>query len=138
MHLSRLQASLDVAARVVAPSEEAFDVQLQQHPSLHALWTCYPALRRLPGRDSHPLEKCSLNLCSLSVASVRHGAPCTILRRTTAFLPRRLLGERLGFQQNRVSEIENGSRSQTLALQWKPSALLVAVDEEHLPELLPK
>lgn len=41
------------------------------------------------------------------------------------------LGERLGFQQNRVSEIENGSRSPTLvtilhlaiALQCKPSAL---------------
>jgi transcriptional regulator with XRE-family HTH domain len=56
------------------------------------------------------------------------------------------LGERLGFQQNRVSEIENGSRSPTLvtilrlavALQCKPSALLVAFDEEDLPELLPK
>ncbi len=56
------------------------------------------------------------------------------------------LGERLGFQQNRVSEIENGSRSPTLvtilrlavALQCKPSALLVAFDEEDLPKLLPK
>lgn len=56
------------------------------------------------------------------------------------------LGERLGFQQNRVSEIENGSRSPTLvtilrlavALQCKPSALLVAFDEEDLAKLLPK
>ena len=55
-------------------------------------------------------------------------------------------GERLGVQQNRVSEIENGSRSPTLvtilrlavALQCKPSALLVAFDEEDLPKLLPK
>ncbi len=63
VNLSRLQASLDVAARVVASSAEAFDVQLQQHPSLHALWTCYPVLRRLPVRDSHPLAKCSLTRC---------------------------------------------------------------------------
>lgn len=75
LNLSRLQASLDFAARVVAPSKEAFDVQLQQHPSLHALWTCYPALRRLPVWDSHPLEMCSLRPHFLAVASSRHGAP---------------------------------------------------------------
>lgn len=56
------------------------------------------------------------------------------------------LGERLGFPQNRVSEIENGSRSPTLvtilrlaiALQCKPSALLTSLDKEDLPTLLPK
>lgn len=56
------------------------------------------------------------------------------------------LGERLGFPQNRVSEIENGSRSPTLvtilrlaiALDCKPSALLTAFDHEDLPKLLPK
>lgn len=56
------------------------------------------------------------------------------------------LGERLGFPQNRVSEIENGSRSPTLvtilrlaiALGCKPSALLTPFDEEDLPKLLPK
>lgn len=56
------------------------------------------------------------------------------------------LGERLGFPQNRVSEIENGSRSPTLvtilrlaiALQCKPSALLTSFDGEDLPTLLPK
>lgn len=56
------------------------------------------------------------------------------------------LGERLGFPQNRVSEIENGSRSPTLvtilrlaiALECKPSALLTSFDQEDLPTLLPK
>lgn len=56
------------------------------------------------------------------------------------------LGERLGFPQNRVSEIENGSRSPTLvtilrlaiALKCKPSALLTSLDDEDLPTLLPK
>jgi transcriptional regulator with XRE-family HTH domain len=56
------------------------------------------------------------------------------------------LGERLGFPQNRVSEIENGSRSPTLvtilrlaiALECKPSALLTSFDQEDLPQLLPK
>ncbi len=56
------------------------------------------------------------------------------------------LGERLGFPQNRVSEIENGSRSPTLvtilrlaiALDCKPSALLTSFDEEDVSKLLPK
>ncbi|MDP9190870.1 MAG: helix-turn-helix transcriptional regulator [Acidobacteriota bacterium] len=56
------------------------------------------------------------------------------------------LGERLGFPQNRVSEIENGSRSPTLvtilrlaiALDCKPSALLTSFDAEDLTKLLPK
>jgi transcriptional regulator with XRE-family HTH domain len=56
------------------------------------------------------------------------------------------LGERLGFPQGRVSEIENGTRSPTLvtilrlavALQCKPSILLTAFDQEDLPKLLPK
>ena len=56
------------------------------------------------------------------------------------------LGERLGFPQNRVSEIENGSRSPTLvtilrlaiALDCKPSTLLTSFDQEDLPTLLPK
>lgn len=56
------------------------------------------------------------------------------------------LGERLGFPQNRVSEIENGSRSPTLvtilrlaiALECKPSALLTSFDQEDIPKLLPK
>jgi transcriptional regulator with XRE-family HTH domain len=56
------------------------------------------------------------------------------------------LGERLGFPQNRVSEIENGSRSPTLvtilrlaiALECKPSTLIKTFDEEELMKLLPK
>jgi len=56
------------------------------------------------------------------------------------------LGERLGFPQNRVSEIENGSRSPTLvtilrlsvALDCKPSALLISFDSEDIPKLLTK
>jgi hypothetical protein len=38
--------------------------------------TCYPALRRLPGRDSHPLEKRSKARRSPDgVRLRRHGAP---------------------------------------------------------------
>jgi hypothetical protein len=55
--LSRLQASLHVAARAVAPSVEALDVRLGNRGSLRVPRTCYPVLRRLPGRDFHPLEK---------------------------------------------------------------------------------
>jgi len=77
--LSRLQASLHVAARVVAPSAEAVDVPLGTRGSLPAPGTCYPALRRLPGRDFHPLEKCSVKPRSAplprALARVRHGAP---------------------------------------------------------------
>ena len=64
VHLSRLQASLDVAARVLAPFPrasplKAFDGRLRPPGSLPiSPRPCYPALRRLPGRDSHPLEKC--------------------------------------------------------------------------------
>jgi hypothetical protein len=40
---------------------------------------CYPALRRLPGRDSHPLEKRSVNYPALGLKAdrrvSRHDAP---------------------------------------------------------------
>jgi len=54
VHLSRLQASLDVAARVLALSVETFDTPLEPRDSHPALGVCYSALRRLPRRDSHP------------------------------------------------------------------------------------
>src|SRR5207249_6355878 len=57
VNLSRLQASLDVAARGLAPSVEALDTPLEPRNSRHALGVCYSALRRLPRRDLHPLEK---------------------------------------------------------------------------------
>jgi hypothetical protein len=58
--LTRLQASLDVAARVLALSMETFDTPLEPRDSHHALGVCYSALRCLPRRDLHPLEKGSV------------------------------------------------------------------------------
>src|SRR5882672_8575956 len=57
-HLSRLQRSLlMVAARVLAsPLTGALDAALRQTASRPLPAACYRALRRLPGRDSHPLD----------------------------------------------------------------------------------
>src|SRR5688500_10071882 len=60
VNLSRLQASLDVAARVLAPSEEASDAPLETPRSRVALGVCYSALRRLPSRDLRPRETTSV------------------------------------------------------------------------------
>ena len=57
VNMSRLQASRDVAARGLAPSVEALDTPLGRRDSRHAPGVCYSALRRLPRRDLHPLEK---------------------------------------------------------------------------------
>ena len=57
VNLSRLQASRDVAARGLAPSVEALDTPLGPSGSHPMPGVCYSALRRLPRRDSHPLEK---------------------------------------------------------------------------------
>jgi len=57
VNLSRLQASRDVAARGLAPSEEALDTPLGPSASRPMPGVCYSALRRLPRRDLHPLEK---------------------------------------------------------------------------------
>ena len=51
VNLSRLQASRDVAARVLASSVEAFDTPLGPPGSLPTPGVCYSALRRLPRRD---------------------------------------------------------------------------------------
>ena len=77
VNLSRLQASLHVAARVLASRcSRALDVALRPPGSLLAPATCYPALRRLPGRDSHPLEKRSKARRSPEGCRLRrHGAP---------------------------------------------------------------
>ena len=77
VNLTRLQDSLHVAARVLAPSVEALDAPLGTRGSLPAPGACYPALRCLPGRDSHPLDRCSPK----ALAHVGHGhsledAPC--------------------------------------------------------------
>ena len=58
--LTRLQASLDVAARVLALSMETFDTPLEPRDSHPALGVCYSALRCLPRRDLHPLEEGSV------------------------------------------------------------------------------
>ena len=56
VNVSRLQASREVATRVLASSEEACDTPLRP-PSSHSVpGVCYSALRRLPRRDLHPLE----------------------------------------------------------------------------------
>ena len=79
VNLSRLQASLDVAARVLAPSVEAFDTPLGTRKSPPVPGLCYPALRRLPGPDFHRLEKRSEKQRRLLLAKLvslfRHGAP---------------------------------------------------------------
>ena len=56
VNLTRLQASLHVAARGLAPSVEASDTPLGPRDSHRASGVCYSALRCLPRRDSHPLE----------------------------------------------------------------------------------
>ena len=74
VNLTRLQASLDVAARVLAPSVEALDTPLGPPGSLPMPGVCYSALRRLPRRDLHPLEMNGgeqANDCLLL-----HDAPC--------------------------------------------------------------
>jgi len=57
VNVTRLQASLQVAARGLAPSVEALDTPLGPHGSHRASGVCYSALRCLPRRDLHPLEK---------------------------------------------------------------------------------
>ena len=83
--MTRRQASLDVAARVVAPFAQlsplkAFDTTLHQSASGPQVVVCYQALRRLPGRDSHPLERCSgaqtLRAPFLPNAHRLHDTPC--------------------------------------------------------------
>lgn len=79
--LSRLQASLHVAARVLAPRRaalavgRAFDTPLGPADLSSKPGVCYPAHRRLPGRDFHPWERCSKNLLRLAPTSVLHGTP---------------------------------------------------------------
>src|SRR5678815_1098152 len=73
VNLSRLQASLDVAARVLASSVEAFDTPLGPPESLPMPGACYSALRRLPRRDLHPLETNSVKLTL--ICQPRHDAP---------------------------------------------------------------
>src|SRR6266536_1822826 len=69
VNLTRLQVSLHVAARELAPSVEALDAPLGTRRSLPAPGACYPALRCLPGRDSHPLDQCSAR----AIAHVGYG-----------------------------------------------------------------
>ena len=71
--LSRLQASRQVAARGLAPSEEALDTPLGPRDSRHAPGVCYSALRRLPRRDLHPLEMYSVK--PTMTCLLRHDAP---------------------------------------------------------------
>ena len=73
VNLTRLQASRDVAARGLAPSVEALDTPLGPRDSRHAPGVCYSALRRLPRRDLHPLEK-NDGMRTLA-RSHRHDAP---------------------------------------------------------------
>src|SRR5439155_17251496 len=70
--VSRRQASLDVAARALAPSVEAFDAPLRPRRSLPVPGACYRTVRFLSGRDSHPRVRCS----GSDLAIVRQDAPC--------------------------------------------------------------
>jgi len=83
--VTRLQASLHVAARALAPHRAghtdvwASDIPLGKRGFLHTPGTCYSALRRLPRRDFHPLETCSLYRAvhgqSPAPVAVRQDAP---------------------------------------------------------------
>src|ERR1700761_5699531 len=80
VHLTRLQASLHVAARVLASLQalralQAFDVPLGTRRSLVEPGTCYPALRRLPGRASFPLKKRSERSPAPKSLPSHHDAP---------------------------------------------------------------
>jgi hypothetical protein len=85
VHLSRLQASLHVAARVLAPcctalaASHAFDARLQPSGSPPLLRACCSALQRLPRRDLHPLDHHSVTAGSgvLAIPGFcrRHDAP---------------------------------------------------------------
>ena len=72
--MSRLQASLHVAARVLAPrcaacaASRALDAPLGLQGLPRQPGACYPALRRLPGRDSHPLDMRSMQQPLLALA----------------------------------------------------------------------
>src|SRR5205823_3943967 len=63
--------------RVLAPSRfrEALAAPLGTQGSLPLPGACYPALRRLPRRDLHPLEKRSVKIFVPSDAHLRHDAP---------------------------------------------------------------
>ena len=73
VNVTRLQASRNVAARVLAPSVEALDTPLGPHDSHRTPGVCYSALRRLPRRDLHPLERNSVK--TAVVCRLRHDAP---------------------------------------------------------------
>jgi hypothetical protein len=85
VHLSGLQASLHVAARVLAScfaalaALHASDARLQPSGSLPQLRACYSALRRFPRRDFHPLDHHSVTSVSAGACSAgsfrRHDAP---------------------------------------------------------------
>ena len=74
VNLSRLQASRNVAARVLASSVEACDTPLGPSASRPMPGVCYSALRRLPRRDLHPLETNSVK--PTMSCRLRHDAPC--------------------------------------------------------------
>ena len=73
VNLTRLQASLHVAARGLAPSVEALDTPLGPPDSRPPPGVCYSALRRLPRRDLHPLE--TNDVMSALARPHRHDAP---------------------------------------------------------------
>ena len=70
-----------VAARELASPVGAFVAEPQgQESPPSAPSVCYPALRRLPGRDFHPLDRHSVTPVSRPLAGRafrrRHDAPC--------------------------------------------------------------
>jgi hypothetical protein len=81
VHLSRLQASLHVAAHVLAPrcvacaASRASDAPLGHRGLPPSPGACYPALRRLPGPVSHRLER---QACSSRTALLRVRCLCRV------------------------------------------------------------
>ena len=71
------------AAHARGRRRESMEASLDQLPPASlppSPGVCYPALRRLPGRDSHPLELCSVTQPSFALPGSqplrRNGAPC--------------------------------------------------------------
>jgi hypothetical protein len=109
VNLSRLQASLQVAARVLAPSVEALDTPPGPSGSRPMPGVCYSALRRLPRRDLHPLET---NDAMLALArSHPHDAPRRHYRFTRWFARWQCL-------RARGSPDENRRRCRVAARSW--------------------
>ena len=73
VNVTRLQRSLDAAARWIAPPKGALDIPRGPGGSLRQPGICYAALQRLPRRDLHPLVKNSVKIVHFPRARAARG-----------------------------------------------------------------